>query len=235
MAASTSSGRRAGTSPEWSRNLARAIDLVDDPRCPGCLIEAIAALVDFDMALALVHGRRARPILLHDTFEDEGARRGLSNYIENTYVLNPVYAAHCTGLKQGVYRIRELAPDAYFDSEHYRNFKIRRLASEEIGYVTDSWPAGMEELVLAIERRDDDDLRHARDGLRPVRRRPGRLHGRWRDRRDGPARRLLRQPQARADEAVPQPDPGPLDRWPQGSPIGSPGSPRRWQTRAAPC
>lgn len=60
----------------------------------------------------------------------------MSNYIENTYVLNAVYTAHCNGLKQGVDRIRDLAPDANLDIEHYRNFKIGQLATEDCIVVT---------------------------------------------------------------------------------------------------
>ena len=155
MSVSTSPVSDASTSRAWTESLARAIDCVDDPRCPGYLIDAIAALVDFDMAMSVVHNRRAKPVLIHDTFKNGRDRRGLSNYLDSTYVLNPVYAAHCNGLKQGVYRIGELAPDAYLSSEHYRTFKVKRLVSEEIGYVTDNWPAGMEELVLAIELQND--------------------------------------------------------------------------------
>jgi DNA-binding CsgD family transcriptional regulator len=155
MSVSVSAASVIGRSQAWAENLARAIDCIDDPRCPSHLVEGISALVDFDLAMAVVHSRRAKPFLLHDTFRNDRDRRGLRNYIDNTYVLNPVYIAHCNGLRQGVYRIGDLAPDAYFSSEHYRAFKVKRLASEEIGYVTDSWPAGMEELVLAIELDDD--------------------------------------------------------------------------------
>jgi DNA-binding CsgD family transcriptional regulator len=142
-------------SPAWADGLARTIDLLDDPGCLDHLVDAIAALVDFDMAMCVVHKRRAKPILLHDTFKDDTARRGLSNYLDGTYVLNPVYAAHCSGLIEGVYRIGDLAPDAYLSSEHYRAFKVKRLPSEEIGFVTENWPAGMEELVLVIDLPDD--------------------------------------------------------------------------------
>jgi DNA-binding CsgD family transcriptional regulator len=115
------------------------------------LVIGISALVEFDIAMCVVHELGAKPVLIHDTFKDETARLGLANYLENTYVLNPVYTAHRNGLRQGVYRIGELAPDAYLSSEHYRAFKVKRMASEEIGYVTENWPAGMEELVLAID------------------------------------------------------------------------------------
>jgi DNA-binding CsgD family transcriptional regulator len=150
MSVSLSSTSVDSTPQGWPEALARAIDWIDDPRCPGYLVEAIATLADFDLAMSVVHSRRAKPLLVHDTFNDDRDRRGLTNYIDNTYVLNPVYIAHCNGLEQGVYRIGDLAPDAYLSSEHYRAFKVKRLASEEIGYVTENWPAGMEELVLAI-------------------------------------------------------------------------------------
>ncbi len=141
----------AEASPAWAENLSRAIDRVDRADCLRHLVVAISALVDFDMAMCVVHELGARPVLIHDTFNDETARLGLANYLESTYVLNPVYSAHRNGLRQGVYRIGELAPDAYLSSEHYRAFKIKRMASEEIGYVTENWPAGMEELVLAVD------------------------------------------------------------------------------------
>ena len=46
--------------------------------------------------------------------------------------------------------------------------------------------------------RDDDDRRHPRDRLRPRGRRPGRLHGRRRDRRAGQARRRCSTTRARS-------------------------------------
>ena len=48
-------------------------------------------------------------------------------------------------------------------------------------------------------------------GLRPRGRRPGRLHGRRRDRRAGPARRGARQPARGADEEIPRPGARALD------------------------
>ena len=154
MSASVSPGSGVSTEQAWAEGLAQAIDAIGDPRCPGFLIDALSTLVDFDMAMSLVYSRRAKPVLVHDGFTDAAARLGLSNYIHNTYVLNPLYTAYCDGIEEGVYRINELAPDEYFTSDHYRTFKIKRQVSEEIGFVTDSWPIGMEEISLAIESQD---------------------------------------------------------------------------------
>ena len=59
----------------------------------------------------------------------------------------------------------------------------------------------------------DHALRDPRDGLRPAGRQPRHLHGRRPDRRAERAGGVLHQPAARADEAVPEPDPA-LNRLP---------------------
>ncbi len=135
----------------WLEPLAEAIENLDNDRCPLLLIAAIGTLVDVEIAMSLVYSGRSRPVHVCDTFTDEKAKRGLANYVENTYVLNPFYAAYRQGLKGGVYRIRDLAPDAYFESEHRRSFAVTLSATEELGYVTDDWPQGMEEINVVVE------------------------------------------------------------------------------------
>ena len=144
------SGRLSLARP-WLDPLAEAIENLDNDRCPLLLIATIGTVVDVEIAMSLVYSGRSRPVHVCDTFTDEKAKRGLANYVENTYVLNPFYAAYRQGLKGGVYRIRDLAPDAYFESEHRRSFAVTLSATEELGYVTDDWPQGMEEINVVVE------------------------------------------------------------------------------------
>ena len=136
---------------EWAISFASAIDNSGTPDFLDLMLNAIADLVPYDLAMVFVYNLNTRPVLLHDTFCDPDAKRGLINYVNNTYVLNPAYNAYRRGLKPGVYRINEVAPDDYFSSEHFKNFKIKHAKSEEIGYITDGWPRGMEEVFLAVE------------------------------------------------------------------------------------
>ena len=101
---------RLSGSPSWFDSLAEAIENLDNDRCPLLLIAAIGSVVDVEMAMSLVYSGRSRPVHVCDTFNDEKAKRGLANYVKNTYVLNPFYAAYRRGLRGGVYRIRDLAP-----------------------------------------------------------------------------------------------------------------------------
>lgn len=130
---------------------ALAMDRFDCADGPYMLLEAISKIVPFNAAISVVYARNATPIYVADTFPDLEAKKALEHYLSGTYVLNPVYNAYLSGLKSGVYRIKELAPDAYFSSDHYRHLKVHRQEDEELGYRTYGWPAGMEELIITVE------------------------------------------------------------------------------------
>ena len=65
-------------------------------------------------------------------------------------MLNPLYQALLRGLRPGIYRIRDLAPDAFFDTSFCRSYRVTPRASEEIGYITENWPEGMEEILIVV-------------------------------------------------------------------------------------
>jgi DNA-binding CsgD family transcriptional regulator len=136
---------------DWIGPFAHALDRHDQPDGVAALLAAIAVVAPFHLALSVVYRRAGGPSYVFDTFSGPRAKRAVELYMAGTYVLNPVYNAYVAGLAEGVYRIRELAPDAYFASDHYRNLGIRQQTDEELGYRTDGWPEGMEELILAID------------------------------------------------------------------------------------
>ena len=135
---------------EWYRALGGLIDDTETERLPRRLVEALTHVVPFEWATIFAYRGRSRPLHVYDNFELDGARKGIAAYIENTYVLNPLYQALQRGLADGVYRIRDLAPDAFFESENYRTHRILPGDTEEIGYVTEGWPEGFEEIGIIV-------------------------------------------------------------------------------------
>ncbi len=129
----------------------KAIDKSEQSESPYLLLEAINRIVPFKFAMSVVYQPDNAPIYVADTFISRAEKRAISLYLDGTYILNPVYNAYLAGLRTGVHRIRELAPDNYFSSDYYREFKVQQLEDEEIGYRTYGWPAGMEEIVIAVE------------------------------------------------------------------------------------
>ena len=138
-------------SPAWGEASGLVVEHLEGDDLPSYLVAALQTLVPFEFAICFVYRGRGGPLHFYDTLRDARARQGLMNYLSDTYVLNPVYNAYRHGLSGGVYRIGELAPDAWFESEHGRNLKARASAREEIGYLTEDWPPGREEVVLIIE------------------------------------------------------------------------------------
>jgi DNA-binding CsgD family transcriptional regulator len=144
-------GRKSAVPAAWAAASAEIVDRFDDPILPDLLARALSTLIEFEYSVVFIYRGKAKPIHIHDTFPTPQARAGVINYVKNTYVLNPLYNAYQRGLKTGVYRLRELASEGLVDRKSFRKYRICTTASEEIGYLTDGWPAGCEELCIAME------------------------------------------------------------------------------------
>jgi DNA-binding CsgD family transcriptional regulator len=149
----------------WYRSLGEIIDGLESERFLEHFIERFGRLVAFDLATIFVYRGRSRPLVVYDNFQLAGAQRGIAAYVQSSYVLNPFYQAYLKGIGPGVYRIRDLAPDAFFVSEYYKSYRALPRASEEIGFITDGWPEGMEEalIVFALENGEVGELGIYRD------------------------------------------------------------------------
>jgi len=140
---------------DWNRALGALVDDMEAADLPERLVRALTCLVPFELAAAFVYRGRSRPLNIYDNFELADAKKGIAAYVENTYVLNPFYQASQKGLADGVYRIRDLAPDAFFESEYYKTYRALPDRSEEIGYITEDWPESLEEIDIAITLETD--------------------------------------------------------------------------------
>jgi len=135
----------------WAIELASAIERCGDADYPRLLLDTVARLAPHDLAMIVVYNGKAKPVLVHHTFCDIAEKRGLTNYLNNTYALNPLHTAYCRGLATGVYRITDLVPDGHYTTRQFKRFKVKRACDEEIGYVTNGWPCGMQEITLVVE------------------------------------------------------------------------------------
>jgi DNA-binding CsgD family transcriptional regulator len=87
-------------------------------------------------------------LLLHDGLDGSGEPGALQAYLTGTYLLDPFYLACASRVQPGLYRMAELAPDAFFESDYVRSPMVHPCISmqsgtlsEEIGYLL-TLPAG---------------------------------------------------------------------------------------------
>ena len=176
----------------WYRAFGAIIDGLGSERFLELFTDQINQLVAFDLAAMFIYRGRSRPLAVYDNFHLADAQRGIAAYVESSYVLNPFYQAYLKGIGPGVYRIRDLAPDSVVHfaeqraapysmksarhklytvdkGDYYDSYRALPLASEEIGFITEGWPEGMEEalIVFALENGEVGELgiyRHIASG-----------------------------------------------------------------------
>jgi DNA-binding CsgD family transcriptional regulator len=97
------------------------VELLGQPAFMHQLDETLRAIVDFDLTCVLLYVRTRSPALLHDTLNGVSEPDAMRNYLTGTYLLDPVYSACMDRVAAGLYRMDELAPDAFFDSDYYHS------------------------------------------------------------------------------------------------------------------
>ncbi|MDZ7603419.1 MAG: LuxR C-terminal-related transcriptional regulator [Hoeflea sp.] len=94
----------------------------------------LKAVVPFDYTVVFGYRGAARPLDLFDDFPDEKRKVFVEDYQEGPYLLDPFFLACVNKIESGLYRIRDLAPDRFFQGEYYRNYYARTGLAEEIGF-----------------------------------------------------------------------------------------------------
>lgn len=97
---------------------------------------------DFDMSCIFGFSPARQPVVIHDGYSETVDRRALRSYLRGAYQLDPFYAASIANPSEGLWRMRDLVPDAYYSAEFAFSHEIHPCISdqagtlvEEIGYI----------------------------------------------------------------------------------------------------
>lgn len=108
------------SSRNWHRELASLIDHIRMRNFPEVLDETLRHLVSFDINLTATYKHSYKPIVVLSTHSRQQSAP-LAKYLNEFYLLDPLFNALQNGLGAGVYRLREIAPDSFEQSEFYRS------------------------------------------------------------------------------------------------------------------
>ncbi len=110
-----------GISPSqsWHRDLASLIDHIRLRNFPEALNVTLRHLVDFDVNLTATYKHHYKPLVVLSTHPRQQSTP-LAKYIDEFYILDPLFNAIQDGLGAGVYRLQEIAPDAFESTDYYR-------------------------------------------------------------------------------------------------------------------
>lgn len=117
----------------WSEASTRWLMRLDDSDLPRLIDEALARLVPFDQSVTFAYPRDAGPLLLFDGLDGTAPAHAMAAYLNGTHLLDPFSLACRSGLPCGLYRMKDCAPDAYFESEYFHSWEVHPCISMESG------------------------------------------------------------------------------------------------------
>lgn len=173
----------------WYGDAGEIIAHLGCPSLPAILDDTLRRLVSFDLSVIFAYPFEARPLHLHDGLRALARGAALDAYLDGAYLLDPFYVACARSVPAGLYRMRDLAPDAFFRGEYVGDWTVHPCISmdsgtlaEEIGYVMDL-PNGVMATYSLMRSHDSppfsqeefDRLRHVEPIVRQA------MRGHWRN------------------------------------------------------
>ena len=111
------------------------IDSIGTEHFSQTLSDSLKSIASFDYTVVFGYFGAARPLDLFDDFPTRKRKIFVEDYQEGPYLLDPFFLACDNQVSQDLYRIRDLAPDRFFQGEYFRNYYARTGLAEEIGYL----------------------------------------------------------------------------------------------------
>ncbi len=127
-------GSVAAGSVTWVALLSQCIDSIGADNFPQSLLDALKSLADFDNSVVFAFYQSEKPLCLFDTFSPQKRVVFVDDYLKGPYLLDPFFKACGRKVDTGLYRLRDIAPDRFYQSEYYRSYYVQTGLSEEICY-----------------------------------------------------------------------------------------------------
>lgn len=110
---------------------------LETPALPQALGDLLRQVAPFNFSVIFGYRGAARPIDLYDDFPHGKRRVFVTDYQAGPYLLDPFYLASVRPAVPGLYRLRDVAPDRFYQGEYFRNYYVQTGLAEEIGYLVD--------------------------------------------------------------------------------------------------
>lgn len=136
--------------PGWPPLAGAVVAALDTPGLPKALADLLRQVAPFTYTVMFGYCGTARPLDLYDDFPAGKRKIFVNDYQAGPYLLDPFYLAAVRAEAPGLYRLRDMAPDRFYQGEYYRNYYAQTGLAEEIAYFVDL--PGETKLVLSLMR-----------------------------------------------------------------------------------
>ena len=122
---------------DWNKEAGRIVEAIGTTQFPEMLSQGLRQIVEFDYTVMFGYVGSARPLDLYDDFPPDRRRLHVEEYQEGPYLLDPFFLASIDLSEPGLWRLKEIAPDRFYQGEYFRNYYAQTGLAEEVGYLID--------------------------------------------------------------------------------------------------
>lgn len=135
---------------DWNSQAALCVDALGTPAFAGALAEGLRSLVPYEFTVIFGYIARERPLALFDDFTLARRKLHVDEYLEGPYLIDPFFLASIGDTPAGIWRLKDIAPDRFYQGEYYRSYYAQTGLAEEVGFLIDV-DAGLQ-LVVSLMR-----------------------------------------------------------------------------------
>ncbi|OOV90561.1 helix-turn-helix transcriptional regulator [Pseudomonas sp. MF4836] len=133
--------------------LGRTLTQIGTPRFWKQLILLLHQVSPFDNALAIFYPRDGLPQALEEyDAEPTSKPASMLSYLNGLYLLDPFFQACREGYPSGLYRLEEVAPDHFRQSEYFLNYFHDNVLEDELQLILQIPEGGTLSLSLGMQR-----------------------------------------------------------------------------------
>ena len=133
---------------QYSQLLATLIPAVGSADFPQMLIRMLQALVPTQDATILLYPGTDLPVIEYFEVPEAGGSSTLDTFIKGAFLLDPFYLTATREHQFGVFRLRDLTPSGFKDSEYYKTWYRNCGYQDECGFLLPIGEQGFVNIAL---------------------------------------------------------------------------------------
>lgn len=120
---------------DWNSQAAQCLDAVGTSSFARTLADGLRSVMPYDFTVIFGYIGKERPLALFDDFTPARRKLHVDDYLEGPYLIDPFFLASIGDTPQGIRRLKDIAPDRFYQGEYYRSYYAQTGLAEEVGYL----------------------------------------------------------------------------------------------------
>lgn len=132
----------------FSQHIAALIPAASHAAFPEKLVAMLRELVPVDDASIIFYSETALPVVEYFEIHEEAGGSTLDVFVKGAFLLDPYYMSATRDRQFGVFRLRDLSPSGFKDSEYYKTWYRNCGYQDECGFVIPTSGQGFVNIAL---------------------------------------------------------------------------------------